>query len=72
MYVQPSTRIKVPSNKNILQFVANEIHMHFFTLYDMLVRKMTISASLRKNHFPNILEQAPLCGTIHTRGCHFM
>ncbi len=39
----------------------NEVHIcNFFTLDDILVGKLTVSASLRKIHFPKILEQAPL------------
>ena len=41
--------------------LTNEIHIcNFFTMDDVLVRKVTISASLKKINFPKISGQAPL------------
>ena len=41
--------------------LTNEIHIYsFFTIDDVLVGKVTISARLKKIDFPKISEQAPL------------
>ena len=59
-----STIYKTVSNINIALLLAREIahicKFFFFTLDDILVGKMTISASLKKIHFPKISEQALL------------
>ncbi len=57
-----STIYKTISNISIVfsKLLTNEIHIcNFFTMDDVLV-KVTISASLKKIHFPKISEQAPL------------
>ena len=46
-----------------IKLLINEIHIYnFFTIDDVLVGKLTISASLKNIHFPRILKQAPLKG----------
>ena len=63
-----STIYKTISNTNIV--FSNCVQMryiicNFFTIDDVLVRKVTISTSLKKNNFSKILEQAPLMCTPH-------
>ena len=55
--------IKTISNINTVfsNCFTNEIHIcNFFTIDEVLVGKVTISASLKEIHFPKISEQAPL------------
>ncbi len=59
-----STIYKTISNipKHIfLKLLTNQIHIcTFFTMDEVLVGKVTISANLKKINFPKISEQAPL------------
>ncbi len=58
LFIKQLTNI---NKQHFLKLLTNEIHIcNFSTMDDILVGKVNISASLRKIHFPEISEQAPL------------